>query len=295
MNPRSSRLKSFSWKKFFKIFFGVIVGYLLCFLLLVLALRWTNPPFTAFTLQEDWEEFDAERYNLRNFWVSDEELPDHLKLAAISSEDQNFWDHWGLDMEAIEKAIDENGEGERRRGASTITQQVAKNLFLTSSQTYFRKGIEAGIAILIEVMWPKERILEIYLNIAEMGPAIYGVGKASEEFYDKYANSLTPEESSRLAAVLPSPKRFRAEPASPFVQERSRWILLQMTHLSDVSYLPEQKPEPEPDTTITASDTTQTERDSLTIGRAYLPDSASRVRDRDPLLDSAWVDSVGRW
>lgn len=286
---------TFSWKKFFKIIFGVIAAYIICFLLLVLALRWVNPPFTAFTLQENWEELNSESYNLRNHWIPAKELPEHLKLAAISSEDQNFWQHWGLDIEAIQEAVNENDRGEKRRGASTITQQVAKNLFLTSSQTYFRKALEAGIAVLIEAMWPKERILEIYLNIAEMGPGTFGAGKATTQFFEKNVSGLVPEESARLAAVLPSPKRMRVEPASPFVEERSRWILLQMTHLSGISYLPKPEPVPEDDSRQIAADTTQFERNQPQIGRARIPDSLIQISERDPLLDSVWEDSLNGW
>ncbi|MEX2362202.1 MAG: transglycosylase domain-containing protein, partial [Balneolaceae bacterium] len=169
--------KKFNWIKLFKIIFGVIAALFLGFSILILTMRWVNPPFTAFTLQEDWEEIDSERYNLRTHWVSDDELPYHLKLAVISSEDQRFREHWGLDLKAIKSALEENQESEQRRGASTITQQVAKNLFLNSAQTYFRKVVEAGIAVLIELFWTKDRILEMYLNIAEFGPGKFGIGK----------------------------------------------------------------------------------------------------------------------
>lgn len=273
------------WKKILKITFGVLVVFVFGFLLLILSLRWVNPAFTAFTLQEDWDALGTERYNLSTYWVSADSIPSHLKLAAISSEDQRFEDHWGLDIEAINKAVSENKRREKRRGASTITQQVAKNLFLTPSQSYTRKGVEALIAVTIEVMWPKERILEVYLNIAEFGPGIFGIGKASNAFFDKHITDLVPNESARLAAVLPSPKRMTAEPPSPFVEERSRWILVQMTHLSGISYLP--KPEPRSDT----SDSVQFQ-DMPQIQRADFPDSVFYSVQNDPLLDNAWFDSL---
>lgn len=243
----SNTLKN--WRKYGKITGGVLLGWSFWFCLLILVLRWINPPFTAFTLQENWEDLGKERYNLRQSWVPDEKLPDHLKLAVIASEDQRFREHWGLDLAAIDKALEEKERSGRVRGASTITQQVAKNLFLTPAQTYFRKGIEAGIAVLIEFFWTKDRILEVYLNTAEFGPGMYGVNKASEFYYGKSASELTPKQSARMATVLPSPKRIEPEPASEYVAQRSQWILRNMQQLSGIRYLP--KPEPQPDTVNT--------------------------------------------
>lgn len=219
----------------------LIVSCLLLALLLlalsVVSLKWINPPATAFTLRYDWKNTATEQYSLREWWVPANELPLHLKWAVVASEDQLFWDHNGFDIESIKEAWEQRQTGERTRGASTITQQVAKNLFLSPAQSFLRKGIEAGITILIELFWSKERILEIYLNIAEFGPGIYGVGLAAEEFWGINANSLTPDMSARLAAVLPNPSRMRVEPPTPFTQERSRWILRQMTNLSGISYI----------------------------------------------------------
>lgn len=231
--------KSKSWKKYGKITGGVVLGGVLLFCVMILMLRWMNPPFTAFTLQENWDEIGQERYNLREAWIPADELPDHLKLAVIASEDQQFYEHWGLDLAAIDKAIEEKEQSGRVRGASTITQQVSKNLFLSPAQTYLRKGVEAGISVLIEIFWTKDRIVEVYLNIAEFGPGIYGVGKASEFWFSKEVENLIPDESARLATVLPNPKLIKAEPASEYVQERSRWILRNMQQLSGLRYLPE--------------------------------------------------------
>lgn len=214
-------------------------------LLSVLSLRWINPPVTSFTLQENWQEIGAERYNLREWWVSADEIPDHLKWAVVASEDQLFWEHSGFDMESIRDAWEERNSGVRSRGASTISQQVAKNLYLWPAHSFIRKVLEAGITVLIELFWPKERIIEMYLNIAEFGPGIYGIGKASGHFFDIHATSLNPEMSARLAAVLPSPKRMRVNPPSPFAAERSQWILRQMTQLTGITYF---EPIPEEDT-----------------------------------------------
>lgn len=230
---------TFNWRAIIIGVLGVIVTIFMVLMLTIISLRWINPPATSFTLQQNWEELDQERYNLRDWWVPSNNIPDHLKWAVIASEDQLFWSHNGFDMESIREAWEQRQTGERNRGASTISQQVAKNLFLTPTQSFFRKGVEAVLTILIEIFWPKERIIEVYLNIAEFGPGIFGIGKASDQFFDRNASQLEPEMASRMAAVLPNPKRMRVEPPSPFAQERSVWILRQMTHLSGIAYLPE--------------------------------------------------------
>lgn len=244
---KQSTFTSKSWRWYGKVISGVLLGWSFWFCLLIVLLRWVNPPFTAFTLQQNWDELGRERYNLRESWVPDEQLPDHLKLAVIASEDQRFREHWDLDLEAIDKALEEKDRSGRVRGASTITQQVAKNLFLSPAQTYLRKAVEAGIAVLIELFWTKDRILEVYLNIAEFGPGMFGVEKASRYYYGISASKLTPKQSARMATVLPSPKRIEPEPASDYVMQRSQWILRNMQQLSGIRYLPK----PKPDTTDT--------------------------------------------
>lgn len=279
----SNTLKN--WRKYGKITAGVLLGWSFWFCMLIFLLRWVNPPFTAFTLQENWEDLGKERYSLRQSWVPNEKLPDHLKLAVIASEDQRFREHWGLDLAAIDKALEEKERNGRVRGASTITQQVAKNLFLTPAQTYFRKGIEAGIAVLIEFFWTKDRILEVYLNTSEFGPGMYGVNKASEFYYGKSASELTPKQSARMATVLPSPKRIEPEPASEYVVQRSQWILRNMQQLSGIRYLP--KPEPQPDTV----DTLQREPALLdSVDLAAIQDSIGLYLDS--ILMEIKLDSV---
>ncbi len=235
------------WRRALIISLAVVVGLFLILLISIIALRWVDPSVTSFSLREDWQELGTERYNLRDWWVSQAELPDHLKWAVIASEDQNFQQHWGFDVESIQEALEERRERVRHRGASTISQQVAKNLYLWPGESFVRKGIEAGITILIELFWPKDRILEVYLNIAEFGPGIFGVGKAADIYFGLSPAQLEPDMSARLAAVLPSPKRMRVEPPSPYTQQRSGWILRQMTHLTGISYLPPVAEEPEDD------------------------------------------------
>jgi monofunctional biosynthetic peptidoglycan transglycosylase len=243
---------NFSVSKALKILSGLAIGYTFWFFMLLFILRWVNVPYTSFTLQEDWDELGQERYSLTEYWVPQEEIPDNIQWAVVASEDQRFWKHSGIDLVAIGKAIEEREEEGRVRGASTISQQVSKNLFLWGGKSYFRKGVEAVITLGIEVVWPKERIMEVYLNIAEFGPGVYGIGKASEHFFGKDASELKPEESARLAAVLPNPKRMRVEPPSPFVAERKHWILRNMTQLSGIAYVP--KPEPVEEREVNYSD-----------------------------------------
>ncbi len=224
---------------------AVLVVLFLILVTSVISLRWINPPVTAFTLQENWDEIGAERYSLREWWIPYDELPHHLKWAVIASEDQHFREHWGFDLESIRDVLEERDNNERSRGASTISQQVAKNLYLWPGYSYLRKGMEAGITILIELFWPKERILEMYLNIAEFGSGTFGAGKASDAFFNIPVSQLEPDMSARMAAVLPSPKRMSVEPPSPYTLERSRWILQQMTHLTGVAYVTPQITDPE--------------------------------------------------
>ncbi len=242
MEKTEYRSHQSSWSYYPKIIFGVISVWSFWLCLLVLMLRWVNPPFTAFTLQENWEALGKERYSLNEHWTPIQEIPEHLKLALIASEDQRFYTHWGLDLEAIKKAMEEQEKGQRVRGASTISQQVAKNLFLVPAKSYLRKGVEAALTVLIELFWTKDRILEMYFNIAEFGPGMYGISTATDFYYHKKPAELTPKEAARMITVLPSPHRIEPVPASAYVKKRSRWILRNMQQISGVAYLPKPKP-----------------------------------------------------
>lgn len=216
---------------------GPMLTIFISLLISVIALRWINPPATSFMLQQNWEDLKIEKYNLRDHWVDYESLPKHSAWAVVASEDQLFWQHWGFDFESIQEAWEERQEGVRSRGASSITQQVAKNIYLWPAESFFRKGVEAGITLLIELCWSKDRIIEVYLNIAEFGPGVFGIGMASEQFFNRNASQLEPVMTARLAAVLPNPKRMRVNPPSPYAKERSRWILKQMTQLSGTQFV----------------------------------------------------------
>ena len=194
--------------------------------LFVLPLRWVNPATTAFMLGDE-RDLDDIRFE----WVSWDRMSDSLALAVIASEDQRFFDHAGIDFDSIRKSVEESRRGEGLRGASTITQQVAKNLYLWRARSFVRKGIEAYLALLVDLAWPKRRILEVYLNVAEFGPGVYGVGAASEVFFGKPASAVGDAEAALLAAVLPSPVRMSVARPSDYVRERQRWIVGQMQRL----------------------------------------------------------------
>lgn len=271
-------------RKTLKIFGTVLLGLGVSLVLCILLLRWVNPPFTSFTLQENWELMEQDSYNLRTYWVPRDEIPEHMVWAVVAAEDQLFFQHFGFDIESIEDAWEERQEGERIRGASTISMQVAKNLFLTSDQNFFRKGVEAGITVLIELFWSKDRIVEVYLNIAQFGPGIYGIGKASEYYFDRPASQLTPIMAARFAAVLPSPSRMRINPPSPYTQERSLWILRQMNQLTGKVYYAfendsERKDkEPEMPTDSTNQDTASYQIEPDTLFQS-LPDTSVSAAD----------------
>jgi monofunctional biosynthetic peptidoglycan transglycosylase len=199
----------------------------------VLAWRWIDPATTSFILQRKASALIAggDARAVAHEWVAWEAISPQAGIAVIASEDQRFAEHWGFDLDSIQDAIEERQRGGRLRGASTITQQVAKNLFLWSGGGWVRKGFEAYVTVLIEMFWSKRRILEVYLNIAQFGDRTFGVGAASGRFFGKRASALTAHEAALLAAVLPNPVRMRVDDPSPYVQERARWIQRQMRSL----------------------------------------------------------------
>jgi monofunctional glycosyltransferase len=216
-----------------------LLGWLLLTATPVLLLRWLRPLTSAFMLEERfaaWQARDA-LYHTDFRWVSLEQISPHAAIAVIASEDQQFPFHAGFDFDSIREAVRASERGKRLRGASTISQQVAKNLFLWPGHSFVRKGLEAWFTVLIETFWPKERILEMYLNVAQFGNGIYGVQAAAERFWHKPALRLSSAEAALLAAVLPNPLRLHAERPSRYVQLRRDWILGQMSDLGGAAYL----------------------------------------------------------
>jgi monofunctional biosynthetic peptidoglycan transglycosylase len=198
----------------------------------ILVLRFLPPPTSAFMLRN---VLAGGAVDYR--WVDWVRISPHAKLAVLAAEDQRFPDHFGFDTYSLLDALEAGTNGGRLRGASTITQQVAKNVFLWQERSWLRKGLEALLALELEIWWPKRRVLEVYLNVAEFGPGVFGVEAASRRFFSKSASALTPWEAALLAAVLPSPGRMRADAPSLYVTERAAQILDQMEQLGGPPYL----------------------------------------------------------
>jgi len=207
--------------------------------LVVLPFRWLPVPLTSFMLQDRVAALssDDDGYRFAHDWVPWRDISPHAAVAVIAAEDQKFPDHWGFDFESIDKAVSDAKRGRRLRGASTVSQQVAKNLYLWPGQSWVRKGLEAWFTLLIEALWPKQRILEVYLNSAEFGRGTWGVEAASRRYFRKPAARLTRSEAALLAAVLPAPKRLRVEAPTRYLRQRQAWIQGQMAALGGTAVL----------------------------------------------------------
>ncbi len=191
----------------------------------LMAIRWVE------------QVFDKEKeVRFKKDWVSIDKISRHMPQAVVAAEDQKFLDHFGFDREAMEKAWEGNKKGKRIKGASTITQQTAKNVFLWPGRNLIRKGLEAYFTILIEVLWSKERIMEVYLNVIEMGEGIYGIEAAAQTYYKKPAAKLSRQEAAMIAAVLPNPRRWSPARPTPYIYGRQSWILRQMNNINPVGF-----------------------------------------------------------
>ncbi|MDD3650542.1 monofunctional biosynthetic peptidoglycan transglycosylase [Immundisolibacter sp.] len=199
----------------------------------VLLLRWLPPPTTSFILQNRIAAMRAGYgfYPYPYHWVDYQNIAPVMALAVIAAEDQNFRQHHGLDLSGIRRAIRDNQYRDRPRGASTITQQTAKNLFLWRGQSWLRKGVELYFTGLLELLWPKQRILEVYLNVAQFGGSVFGVEAAARTYFNCSAAQLTREQAALLAAVLPSPSLLHVDAPSDYLRQRQRWVLNQMRRL----------------------------------------------------------------
>jgi monofunctional glycosyltransferase len=198
-------------------------------LIYIIILKWVNPPITI-TQFASWISGDG----LKRDHIDIKEMSSYSKLAVIASEDQLFPDHNGFDWKSIEKAMDHNKKKPRRvRGASTISQQVAKNVFLWQGRSWFRKGLEVYFTFMIELIWGKKRILEMYMNVSEMGKGVFGIEAASRTYFKKAAKKLTRREAAMIAASLPNPVKFTVKPLSKYVSSRYPQILKQMNNIQD--------------------------------------------------------------
>lgn len=220
-----NNLASRIWRKLKRIFLILFIAQLAY----IFILKWVNPPITLTQLGSL-----VNGYGLHRDHVDLSEMSPNARLAVMASEDQLFPDHNGLDWKSIERAMKHNKKKPKRvRGASTISQQVAKNVFLWQGRSYIRKGLEVYFTFMIELVWGKERILEMYLNVAEMGKGIFGIEAASQKYFKKPAKKLSATEAAMIAACLPNPKKYTVKPVSNYVSRRYPWVLQQMGFLRD--------------------------------------------------------------
>lgn len=221
------KISRFLWKS--------VLWFLASSLFFVVLFRFVPVPVTPLMLIRCGEQLLAgQKPQMKHAWVSIDAISNNMILAVICSEDQNFMNHFGLDIKAIERSVEASKKGTRRlRGASTITQQTAKNVFLWPGRSWVRKGLEVYFTMLLEMLWSKQRILEVYLNSIEMGNGIYGAEAASRHYFNKNARKLSKSQAAAIAAVLPNPREYRANPPSPYVNSRIHWILGQMGQLGE--------------------------------------------------------------
>jgi len=213
------------------VFFIYSVGLVLIYRMVPV---WVTPLMGIRLVEQLWDK-DKEAH-LAKDWVSFDRISPHMVQAVVAAEDQKFLDHFGFDTEAIKKALEGNKAGKNVKGGSTISNQTAKNVFLWPGRNYLRKGLEAYFTLLIEVFWSKERIMEVYLNVIEMGDGIYGVEAASQTFYKKPAAELSKSEAAMIAAVLPNPRRWSPTKPTGYNYQRQSWILRNMNNLGPVKF-----------------------------------------------------------
>jgi monofunctional biosynthetic peptidoglycan transglycosylase len=219
------------FKKWLQIFKKVFIVMFVAQLVYIILLKWVDPPITVIQLSS-WIEGNG----LKRDYVAMKDISPNARLAVMAAEDQIFPDHNGFDWKSIEKAMKNNEKKKKRvKGASTISQQVAKNVFLWQGQAmytkWFRKGLEVYFTFMIEKIWGKERILEVYLNVAEMGKGVFGIEAASRKYFKKSAQKLTRTEAAMIASSLPNPKKYTVKPVSNYVNKRYPWVVQQMTNL----------------------------------------------------------------
>jgi monofunctional biosynthetic peptidoglycan transglycosylase len=223
------KLKTFIWKSMLW-FFGLSI-------LLVIIYKWIPVPFTPLMFTRVVEnKIDGKDAILSHDWVSLDEISPNLQKAVIASEDGNFLKHNGFDFLAMQKAFKNNNRGKKLKGGSTISQQTAKNVFLWQGRSYIRKGLEAYFTVLIELIWGKERIMEVYLNSIEMGNGVYGAEEAARYWYAKKAIDLSTREAAGIAAILPNPRKYKATNSSSYIERRKGKIVRVMRQIGKIEY-----------------------------------------------------------
>lgn len=224
-------------KKLFKFLLKLLLYALVIPIIIVVIFKWVPVPATPLMAIRYFEQKQTDQKTVwKHDWVPLEDISKNLQLAVICSEDQNFLKHRGFDIQAIEKAIEDNQKGKRIRGGSTISQQTAKNVFLWPQRSWLRKGMEAYVTILIELIWSKERIMEVYLNSIEMGNGVYGAEAAAQYWFKKPASKLSKSEAAAIAAILPRPLKYKANPPTAYIASRKLWIMKQMMFFGPLNY-----------------------------------------------------------
>ena len=217
----------------------VILFFFLSSIGVTILYRFFNPPITYLMLQRVFEQWsNGKDAKMDKEWKQLGEISPSLPIAVVASEDQLFMEHWGFDFKSIEKAYENNQKKKRRtvRGASTISQQVAKNVFLWPGRSWIRKGLEVYFTLLIEVLWDKPRIMEVYLNVTEMGDGIYGVERASRNYFKRGANKVSRTQAALIAAILPNPRKYSAVRPSAYIKKRQEWILRNMDYIGSLKF-----------------------------------------------------------
>lgn len=231
------KTKSPLLKKITSILGRILIWFLCVSILWVLAYRFINPPITLLMIERNIErKADGKTFKTDKKWVRFEDISDNMKRAAVSAEDQLFLKHMGFDIKAIEKAYESNEKGKKVKGGSTISQQTAKNVFLWPGRSWIRKGFEVYFTLLIEMFWSKERILEVYLNVIEMGDGIYGAEAASQAYYGKSCSSLSRAEAALIAACFPNPLRWTPAHPTRYIQHRQYLIMRNMRRLGPLDF-----------------------------------------------------------
>lgn len=227
---RSIKKKQKNKKRILSILLKIVFYFTVISAGWVILYRFVNPPITILMIQRNAQDIQNDRPPIPRKWVNYEDLSENLKRAVIASEDAHFMQHRGFDKNAIKEAIQKNREGESLRGGSTISQQTAKNVFLWPQRSWVRKGLEAWFTILIEAFWSKERILEVYLNVIEMGPNLYGAESTTQYYFNKSAQSLTKRQAALIAAVLPNPLRWSPAKPTNYISNRAYRIVRYMPY-----------------------------------------------------------------
>lgn len=226
-------------KRIWKLFLYVLIIYFGSSILFVIAYRFINPPVTPLMMiRLGAQAYNGQTIRLKQDWISLDDMSSNLPLAVVAAEDNLFLEHSGFDFEAIQKATEfnEKKRGKKVRGASTISQQTAKNVFLWPQRSWVRKGLEVYFTVLIELVWGKKRIMEVYLNVIETGKGMYGVEAASQNYFGKSAAKITRGEAALIAAILPNPLKWNPSYPTSYIRGRQQWILWNMNNIGSLSY-----------------------------------------------------------